>query len=135
MYNLEPITLLRKNDKKNFIPKITIIGLLVTFLSEYIRHNRKLSIIFNFRFNMYDKKNLKSVTSHDLDSPSPCHKLSHLLRPPSFPSSMTYFMDGSKSRRLSFLAFLLNHILHCICFKIVYTGNLNILFSTDVILV
>ena len=58
MYNLEPITLSRKNDKKNFIPKITIRGLLVTFLSEYIhvRHNSKLSIIFNFRFNMYDKK-------------------------------------------------------------------------------
>ena len=57
MYNLEPMTLSRKNDKKeNFIPKITIRCLLVTFLSEYIRHNRKLSIIFNFRFNMYDKK-------------------------------------------------------------------------------
>jgi len=41
---------------KNFIPKITIRGLLVTFLSEYVRHNRKLSIIFNFRFNMYDNK-------------------------------------------------------------------------------
>ena len=58
MYNLELITLSRKNDKKNFIPKITIrcLGLLITFLSEYIRHNRKLSIIFNFRFNMCDKK-------------------------------------------------------------------------------
>ena len=60
MYNLEPITLSRKNDKKNFIPKITIRGLLVTFLSEYIRHNRKFSIIFNFRFNMYDKNFLKA---------------------------------------------------------------------------
>ena len=30
------------------------------------------------------------MTSHDLD-PSPCHKLSHLLGPP---SSVTYFMDG-----------------------------------------
>ena len=58
MYNLEPITLSRKNDKKilYFIPKITIRGLLVTFLSEYLRHNRNLSIIFNFRFNTYDKK-------------------------------------------------------------------------------
>ena len=26
-------------------------------------------------------------------SPSPCHKLSHLLGPPS-PSGVTYFMDG-----------------------------------------
>src|SRR6218665_360888 len=72
MYNLEPITLSRKNYKeKNFIPKSTFRGLLVTFLSEYIRHIRKLSINFNFRFNMYDKKKLKSVTSHDLDSPPP----------------------------------------------------------------
>ena len=56
MYNLQPITLSRKNDKKlvflNYYYRPTI----VTFLSEYIRHNRKLSIIFNFRFNMYDKK-------------------------------------------------------------------------------
>src|SRR6218665_1723999 len=69
MYNLDPITLLRKNDKKTF-SKITIRGLLVTFLSEYIRHNRKLSIIFNFRFNMYDKK-FEKLESHDLDSSSP----------------------------------------------------------------
>ena len=34
-----------------------------------------------------------SVTSHALDPPSPCHKLSHLLGPPP-PSSVTYFMDG-----------------------------------------
>src|SRR6218665_576493 len=37
-------------------------------------------------------KKIVSVTSHAL-SPSPCHKLSHLLGPPS-PSSVTYFMDG-----------------------------------------
>jgi len=28
------------------------------------------------------KKNLKSVTSHALEPPSPCHKPSHLLGPP-----------------------------------------------------
>ena len=34
-----------------------------------------------------------SVTSHALDPPSPCHKLSHLLGP--LPSSIVmYFMDG-----------------------------------------
>ena len=33
-----------------------------------------------------------SVTALD---PSPCHKLPHLLGPPS-PSSVTYFMDGPK---------------------------------------
>jgi len=58
--------------------------------AEYIRHNRKLNIIFNFRFHMYDKKS-KSVTSHDLDS-SLCHKLSHLR--PSSPSRVTCFVDG-----------------------------------------
>ena len=31
------------------------------------------------------------MTSHALDPLSPCHKLSHLLGPP---SSVTYFMDG-----------------------------------------
>ena len=35
----------------------------------------------------------KSVMSHALGPPSPCHKLSHLLGPPP-PSSVTYFMDG-----------------------------------------
>src|SRR6218665_1750390 len=32
-----------------------------------------------------------------LMTPSPCHKLSHLLGPPP-PSSVTYFMDGPKER-------------------------------------
>jgi len=58
IYNLEPITLSRKKDK-NFIPKITITFLLVTSLSEYIRHNRKISAAFNFRCNTYDKKSEK----------------------------------------------------------------------------
>ena len=41
-------------------------------------------------FHMYDK----NLYKHDVTmllTPSPCHKLSHLLGPP---SSMTYFMDG-----------------------------------------
>ena len=42
-------------------------------------------------FHMYDKKFI-SVTSHAVDPPSLCHKLSQLLGPP--PSSVTYFMDG-----------------------------------------
>jgi len=42
-------------------------------------------------FHMYDKK-IISVTSHALD-PFPCHKLSHLVGPPSL-SSVTYFMDA-----------------------------------------
>jgi len=50
-------------------------------LSAYIRYNRNLNITFNFRFRMYEKK-LKSVTSHMLLDPSPCHKLSHLGTPP-----------------------------------------------------
>ena len=50
-------------------------------LSAYIRYNRNLNITFNFRFRMYEKK-LKSVTSHMLLDPSPCHKLSHLLGTP-----------------------------------------------------
>src|SRR6218665_3531711 len=64
-------------------------------LSEYIHYNRKLNIIFNFRFHMYEIF-LKSVTSHALGPPPPCHKLSHLLRPP---SSVTYFMDGPTSNK------------------------------------
>jgi len=39
----------------------------------------------------YDKK-IISVTSHALEPPPPCHKLSHFLGPPT-PSSVTYFMD------------------------------------------
>jgi|SRR6218665_3846852 len=61
-------------------------------LSEYIHYNRKPNITFNFRFHMYEIC-LKSVMSHALGPPSPCHKLSHLLGPPP-PSSMMYFMDG-----------------------------------------
>ena len=49
----------------------------------------KLNITLNFMFNMNDKKCI-SVTSHALDLPSPCHKLSHLLGPPPAPSSVTY---------------------------------------------
>src|SRR6218665_4226135 len=44
-------------------------------LSEYIHYNRKLNIILNFRFHMYDIF-LKSVTSHALGPPPPvtnCH--------------------------------------------------------------
>src|SRR6218665_831472 len=38
-------------------------------------------------------KKIISLTSHALDPPSPCHKLSHLLVPTP-PSSVTYFIDG-----------------------------------------
>jgi len=41
-------------------------------------------------------------------------------------------IQGPKTRRLSFLTFLFNLTLHCICFKI---QNQNILFLTEVILV
>src|SRR6218665_565394 len=61
-------------------------------LPEYICYNRKLNITLNFMFHMYDKKFI-SVTSHALDLPLLCHKLSHLLGLPP-PSSVTYFMDG-----------------------------------------
>src|SRR6218665_976338 len=54
---------------------------LSTLLSEYIHYNRKLNITFNFRFHMYEIF-FKSVTSHALGPPPPCHKLSHLLGPP-----------------------------------------------------
>ena len=70
MYNLEPLTLSRKNDK-TFIPNITIKGLLVTSLWEYIRQNRKLSITFNFRFKC-KIKNVK-VWRHMLFDPLPSH--------------------------------------------------------------
>jgi len=69
-YNLEPITLSKKNDK-NFIPKITFRGLRVTFLSEHIRYSRKLSITFNLRFNMYDKKIWKAWRHIILTHPLP----------------------------------------------------------------
>src|SRR6218665_1393958 len=61
------------------------------FLSEYIQYNRKLNITFNFRFHMYEI--FSSVTSHALGSPSPHHKLSHLLGPHPL-SSVTYIMYG-----------------------------------------
>ena len=41
---------------------------------------------------------IKSVTSHNL-YPSPCHKLSHFLRPLP-PWSVTYFMDGPLPTKL-----------------------------------
>jgi len=49
MYNLEPIPLSSKNDK-NFISKITIrrLGLLVTFLSEYMSQ-QKIKHHFQFQ--------------------------------------------------------------------------------------
>src|SRR6218665_3880584 len=49
-------------------------------LSEYICYNRKLNIIFNSRFHMYEKSEKCDVTCSW--TPSPCHKLSHLLGPP-----------------------------------------------------
>ena len=48
-------------------------------LLQYIYYNRKLNITWNFMFHVIDKKFI-SVTSHAL-TPSPCHKLSHLLGP------------------------------------------------------
>src|SRR6218665_2760617 len=33
--------------------------------------------------------------------------------------------QGPKTRRLSFSAFLFNHILHCICFKILFTVSIH----------
>ena len=71
----------RKNDK-NFIPKIIILGLLVTSLSEYIRHNRKLSITFNFRFNIYDKKIWKAWRHMILTLPPSCHTFLDPIPPP-----------------------------------------------------
>src|SRR6218665_1370526 len=63
-------------------------------VSEYICYNRKLKITLNFMFQMYDKKIYKcDVTCSLPPTPTPCHKLSHLLGPPN-PSSVTYFMDG-----------------------------------------
>src|SRR6218665_350641 len=47
---------------------------------QYIRYNRKLNITFNFRFHMYEFLLKCDVTCSW--TPSPCHKLSHLLGPP-----------------------------------------------------
>src|SRR6218665_590383 len=46
-------------------------------------YNRKLSITLNFLFHMYDKKMYKCDVTCSLSPHSPCHKLSHLLGPPS----------------------------------------------------
>src|SRR6218665_1039527 len=64
-------------------------GLSVPLLAEYIRCNRKLSITFNFRFQVYENV-FKSVTSHALLLPP----LSQTVTPSRTPSSVTYFMDG-----------------------------------------
>src|SRR6218665_2445992 len=48
-------------------------------LSENIRYNRKLNITFNFRFHMFEFFLKCDVTCSW--TPSPCHKLSHLLGP------------------------------------------------------
>jgi len=64
----------------------------IPLLSEYLHYNRKLTINFNVTFHMYDKNFSKCDVTCSW-TPSPCHKLSHFLGPPS-PSSVTYFMDG-----------------------------------------
>src|SRR6218665_3046025 len=51
----------------------------VPLLSEYICFSRKLNITLNFMFHMYDKKIYKCDVTCSLP---PCHKLSHILGPP-----------------------------------------------------
>src|SRR6218665_3784849 len=94
-------------------------------LSEYISYNRRLNITFNFRFHMYEK-NLKSVRSHALGPPPLCHKLSHLLGPP---SSVMYFYGRPHSYLKGLLCFYCNALtcikipcivfpcttMHCLC--------------------
>src|SRR6218665_1281896 len=50
--------------------------------------SRKLNITFNFRFHMYDFLKCDVTCSW---TPSPCHKLSHLLGP--LPPSVTHLID------------------------------------------
>ena len=83
----------------NFDPPLLVRGAFLSrwfcpgwFLSVpllYIRYNRKLNITFSFRFHMYEKNWKRDVTC----SWTSCHKLSHLLGPPT-PSSVTYFIDA-----------------------------------------
>jgi len=54
---------------------------LFPLLSKYICYNRKLNIILNFRFYMYDKKIYKCDVTCSCP-PLLCHKLSHLFGPP-----------------------------------------------------
>ena len=35
----------------------------------------------------------------------------------------SFVTQGLKTRHMSFLAFLFNHILHCVCFKILFTES------------
>src|SRR6218665_1561376 len=73
-----------------------------------------------------------SVTSHALDLPSPCHKLSHLLGPPP-PSSVTYFMDGPYLRictlaSMYMCAYVCMHICMGVCILVymyIYVCNRN----------
>ena len=50
-------------------------------------------IKYEINLKIMNCEKIQSVTSHNLYSPSPCHKLSHFLRPLP-PWSVTYFMDG-----------------------------------------
>ena len=64
-----------------------------------------------------------SVTSHALDpTPDPCHKLSHLLGPP---SSVTYFMDGPLGRN-----YLLNNKA-CLTWTLLLDHTLSNLTHSD----
>src|SRR6218665_1503166 len=59
-----------------------------------------------------------SVTSHALDPPPPCHKLSHLLgSPPS--SSVTYFMDGPLDDDINSQAFI-KAAISCRCCRTIF---------------
>src|SRR6218665_1140602 len=65
----------------------------VPLLLEYIRYNRKLNIIFNFRFHMYEK-NFKSVTSHALGPLPLSQTVTPSRTPPPRAYGLMYFMDG-----------------------------------------
>src|SRR6218665_3594532 len=59
-------------------------------LSEYIRYNRKINIIFNFKFHRYEFFLKCDITcSWTPPSVTNCHTFSDPL-----PLSVTYFMDG-----------------------------------------
>ena len=56
--------------------------------SLFYQNTFQLNITFNFRFHMYEI--FLQVWRHMLlDSPPPCHKLSHLLEPPPLPAWRT----------------------------------------------
>jgi len=71
-----------------------------------------------FCYHCISSKHLKTITIFQT-----------LANPPDMTDVLHIVTQRLKTRHLSFLAFLLNHILHCICFKILLQDQTILLLT------